>query len=248
MLGVGWGIGILLTPTLLPVLLMLLSFAVLPRLMGGRQLRLRDAAATLAGAMIVFMPYSVERSMRVGAPLIVRSNFGLELFLSNNSASHPRFLDNMADSMVMARYHPLLRRREALRVAKMGEGPYHTMLRREATAWIVAHPGSFARLTLGRIKEFWLPKSNFVVKTAFLWGLTIVGMGWMVWHATRRTDRHAMLARLWLAAILANSGVYYLIQGDIRYRYPIHGLLLLAASAATMELFERTRRRRPVAG
>jgi hypothetical protein len=242
LLGLGWGFGVLLTPTLLPVMLALLTLGVLPALSAGRRLRLRQAGAALAGAMLVFMPYSIDRSARLGAPVLVRSNFGLELFLSNNDAAHPRFLDNMADTAVMRRHHPLLRRREAIRVRSMGEGAYHTMMRQQATDWIASHPQRFASLTGSRIAQFWFPTANHFIKTLYLSGLTVFGLGWLLVVAVRRSDRRRSLARFVLAALISFSLIHYVIQADVRYRYPLQGLLLLAACACAVDVMRRVGR------
>ncbi|MGH7694208.1 MAG: hypothetical protein ACRENH_04475 [Gemmatimonadaceae bacterium] len=241
-LGLGWGLGVLLTPTLLPVMLALLALGTLPALSAGKRLRLRQGGAVLGGALLVFMPYSIERSVRLGAPVLVRSNFGLELFLSNNDAAHPRFLDNMADTAVMKRHHPLLRRREAIRVRSMGEGAYHTMMRQRATDWIASHPQRFASLTGGRIAEFWFPTANRFVKTAYLYGLTVFGVGWLLVVAFTRSDPRRSLARFWLSAVIAFSLIHYVIQADVRYRYPLQGLLLLAACACFLDVMQRVGR------
>ncbi|HJU74870.1 MAG TPA: glycosyltransferase family 39 protein [Gemmatimonadaceae bacterium] len=240
LLGLGWGVGVLLTPTLLPVLLALLVVGALPSLSAGRRLTITHGVAALVGAMLVFVPYSVERSLALRAPLLVRSNFGLELFISNNDAAHPRFLDNMADSAVMHRYHPLLRRSEAIKVMNMGEGAYHAMLRRQAVDWIADHPGAFLRLTSARFVQFWLPTANHPVKTVFLALLTVFGIGWFGRHV-RRGDPHVVAARLWLTAIVAFSLLHYAIQADIRYRYPVQGLFLLAAGAGLVDFARRLR-------
>ena len=241
LIGAAWGLGVLITPLLLPVLLALIAYGLVFRVHNAR-LSPRQAAAALAAAALVFGPYSIERSVTLGAPVVVRSNFGLELFLSNNDASKARFLDNMAPDGVMRRHHPLSRRREAMRVRTMGEGAYNAMLQRRAIAWIVRHPVHFARLTLARAKEFWFPTSNSGLKTAFLWGVAIAGIAWLVSLARGSDPERATLARLWLLALFTYSLVHYVIQADVRYRYPIQGLLLLATSAGAMELFQRRRR------
>lgn len=242
LLGLGWGVGVLLAPTLLPVMLALLLFGVVWRSAGVSLLRPRDAALVVAAAALVFVPYSIERSVRVGGLTLVRSNFGLELFLSNNPDAQVRFLDNIATGRVIQRYHPLALGTEAERVQAMGEGPYNTMMRHRAAEWIAANPGQFARLTLGRIREFWFPTTNSVVKSLLLWGLTGVGVGWLLLHAIRGKDEHATIARACLVAIVAYSLLFYVIQADVRYRYPIQGLLTVAAAAGALELLRRRSR------
>ena len=241
--GLAWGLGVLITPTLLPVLLALLAYGMVLRADNAR-LKPRQAAAALATAALVFVPYSVQRSLALRAPVLVRSNFGLELFLSNNDRAQARYLENMAPGGVMREHHPLAQRREAIRVRTMGEGPYNATLRRRAVAWIVRHPARFTRLTLIRAKEFWFPTSNSALKTAFLWGVAIAGIVWLASLALGRDPERAMLGRSWLVALIAFSLIQYVIQADVRYRYPVQGLLLLAASAGALELF-RTRRRQP---
>ncbi len=241
LIGVAWGTGVLITPTLLPVLVALLVYGLFSR-DDNRRLLPRQAAAALGAAAIVFVPYSIERSVRLGGPVLVRSNFGLELFLSNNDRADARYLQNMEPGRSMLRYHPLAQRREAMRVRTMGEGAYNALLQRRAMVWIASHPARFARLTSARVKEFWFPTSNSGLKTAFLWGVAIAGIGWLVSLARGRDPERAALARAWLVAMFAYSLVHYVIQADVRYRYPIQGLLLLATSAGALELLQRRRR------
>ncbi|HEV8362353.1 MAG TPA: glycosyltransferase family 39 protein, partial [Gemmatimonadaceae bacterium] len=236
--GLAWGLGVLITPTLLPVLFALVAYGMVLRGENAR-LKPRQAAAALGTAALVFVPYSVQRSLALRAPVLVRSNFGLELFLSNNDRAQARFLENMAPGGVMRQHHPLSRRRESIRVRSMGEGAYNALLQRRAIAWIIAHPARFTRLTLTRVKEFWFPTANSALKTAFLWGVAIAGIGWLASLALGRDAERSTLARLWLVALFAFSLIQYVIQADVRYRYPLQGLLLLATSAGAVELFQR---------
>jgi len=240
-IGAAWGLGVLIAPTLLPVMLALVAYGLLSRSENGHLVP-RQAAAAVAAAALVFLPYSIERSLSVGGPVLVRSNFGLELFVSNNDVAEPRYLQNMSPGKSMLRYHPMAQRREAMRVRAMGEGAYNALLQRRAMAWIVAHPARFTRLTLARAKEFWFPTSNSALKTAFLWSVAIAGVAWLASLARGRDPERATLARAWLVALVAYSLVYYVIQADVRYRYPVQGLLLLATSAGAVELFHRRRR------
>ena len=240
LIGAAWGLGVLITPMLLPVLIVLVLCGLF--LGNDGRLRPKQAAAALIAAALVFVPYSVERSLTLGGPTLVRSNFGLELFISNNDLAEPRYLENMERGKSMLRYHPLAQRREAMRVRTMGELAYNAQLERRAVAWIASHRTRFTRLTMVRAKEFWFPTSNSALKTAFLWGVAIAGIAWLVSLARARDPERATFARLWLVSLLAYSLIHYVIQADVRYRYPVQGLLLLAASAGAVELFQRRRR------
>ncbi|MEW5917143.1 MAG: glycosyltransferase family 39 protein, partial [Gemmatimonadota bacterium] len=179
-LGVAWGLGLLISPTLILPLLAMVGLSLISRMNGIQRLSLRPASILVATAVAVVLPYSIERSIRIGGPVFVRSNLGLELFISNNDEAYATYNANMASRRVLHRWHPMAVRAEALRVRAMGEGPYHTDMRRRATEWIRAHPAAFGRLTLGRIKEFWFPASPSTVKVAFLGGLSIAGISWLV--------------------------------------------------------------------
>jgi hypothetical protein len=234
----------MISPTLLPALLAMAGVAMVSRLNGTRRLQLRPAALLVATAIVVVLPYSIERSISVNGPVFVRGNFGLELFISNNDNATATYNENMATGQVLHRWHPMASRSEALRVRQMGEGPYHSEMRQRATTWIKTHPGKFASLTFGRIKEFWFPSSRSTIKIAFLWGLSIASIGWLLSVAINGRDRRSAIARLWLVALGGYSLLHYVIQADVRYRYPVHGLLLLAASAGAADLLRRNRERR----
>lgn len=242
LIGAAWAAAALIAPTVLPIFLALVASGLLSR--SEHRLRARQALATLASAALVVAPYSINRSLALHGPVLVRSNFGLELFLSNNDNATPRFQDNMAPGHAILLYHPLAQRHEAVRVRMLGEVRYNRMLRRRAIAWIATHPAGFARLTSWRLKEFWFPTSNSILKTAFLWSVTVVAVAWLVAQARGAGRDSARLARLWLVALVAYSLVHYVIQADVRYRYPIQGLLVLATSAAVVDVVEKQRRRR----
>ncbi len=121
----------------------------------------------------------------------------------------------------------------------MGEAAYQAMMRERATDWIASYPQRFASLTGGRIAEFWFPTANRMIKTLYLYALTVFGVGWLVVVARTRSDQRTSLARFWLAALVAFSLIHYVIQADVRYRYPWQGLLLLASSACALDVMRR---------
>jgi hypothetical protein len=96
-----------------------------------------------------------------------------------------------------------------------------------ALDWIRTHPKRFAVLTLRRFVEFWYPPH-----ASGIWIITsLSGLGLLL-----------LLARKdpvggFLVAVLATfPGIYYVIESNVRYRYPILWVSLLMAGYALAAL------------
>jgi hypothetical protein len=174
--------------------------------------------------------------VRLGAPIALRDNFGLELDLSNHSGAV-----NSADpkAVYLARLediHPLTvgPGNEKLRAAG-GEVPYYNALGKEAEAWIASHPSDFLRLSAKRFVQFFLPPKWYwgtfggggkivSLRQAFIWIATILGACTLVLMAFRRRDYLYLLA-----ATLVCSLPYTVIQPILRYRYLVSSMLIFLA-------------------
>jgi hypothetical protein len=220
----GWAAFLILTsPTLLPPLLALACLAVW-RAAPPAGILLRASAAFL----VVLAPWTIRNAVEFHRLIPVRSDFGIELAVSNNSEASPDADANTRTRYVRA-HHPFDGLRPALAVKAEGEAAYSAQMLREGLAWISGHPLDFARLSGERMAEFWFPASHYLWHAT---GVTLVAVlalaGWVVAWSNARPA-----AWILMAVPLSYSLTFLLIEACIRYTYPIAWSLLLAAGALT---------------
>ena len=88
---------------------------------------------------------------------------------------------------------------------------------------IQTHPLEFARLTAGRILNFWFPGSLPWPNRLAVWAVSVTAAGGLVllWRANR-------FAAGVLGMVLATyPAVYYLLKNSLRYQHPVYWILLL---------------------
>lgn len=221
LIGGAWGMGMLCCPVLLPVFaIVLLSFAFFARSNHYPRWTL-SIAVTAIGMALAVLPWTIRNYRALGGVVFVRSNFGLEMDLANNSEAHLLFADNVSvgfPNNYYHRHHPWASREQAQRVQRIGEIAFNRECLRRAIGWAQMHPRDFARLTVERFLFFWLSFSKTQeLKDVLLvpWTL-LAGLGlWVALH------RHRHLGLLILSLWIGYPLVYYLAQADTRYRYPI---------------------------
>lgn len=211
----------------------------LVRLGWKRTLGLGSACA--AALALLIAPWMLRNAAVMGDPIPLRSNFGLELAIGN----HPAAVDTPHPDDVFAgrllRIHPYHSRaaRAALRAAG-GESAYSAAVGAEARAWIMAHPASFARLSLTHLTQFFVPRPwQFYFSgwnearhlRALIIGLVgvlgLVGLGFGV--ARRRRGYWLVATYVALAAL-----PYAIVQPVPRYSYIVWPLLAFLAAEAVV--------------
>ena len=101
----------------------------------------------VAGALTLAICASwiVRTRIVLGAWVPIRDNFGLELWVYNSERPDP-YRDYA---------HPDTSSDAVAKMRQLGEIEYDRQMLRNALDWIQRYPGVFARLTLGRIADFW---------------------------------------------------------------------------------------------
>lgn len=234
--GVLIGVCLLLTPALIPGVLGLGAF----RCVQGRPV-IKSAPVLLLSwlvALILVAPWVLRNQTVMGAPIVTRSNFGLELRLGNHDEANgtsagSHFGDR---SSYFSRTHPYANPAEGRRLAAMGEVAYMQTMEAEAKSWIRLHPRRFAQLTLERARLYWLPPASFFggdgirsrVKALYVGGAGALALGWLAVMAWRRSS----LAIVALCALLLTSTGYMVTHVNTRYRLPSLPLTVAFAAVA----------------
>jgi hypothetical protein len=177
----------------------------------------------LAVMFLIIAPWVARNYLAFGEPIFIRSNFGMELWLGNYAG---------ADGLKRGWRAPAKDAAELELYRKLGEPAYMCSKREEAVAFIAAHPGEFAAITLRRVAYFWIgtpqtqtvagiewlgPRHAFFLLTSLL---AFLGL----WKSAR-ARRPAMF--LFAALLLFLPLPYYITHPHPRYRHVMEPEMLL---------------------
>jgi hypothetical protein len=177
-------------------------------------------AAAFAVALIAGCLPWVVRDYRCFHRLVfIRDDLGLALYSSNNDCAQSSVEANSLSGCGVST-HPIRGRAEAQLLVRMGEVEYNRMRLRAALDWIAAHRSRFLELTRQRIADFWLPPHDWAIHAITV--LSLFGLLAM--------SRGAVAPSLFFAGVLVVYPLlYYVVESNVRYRYPILWISLLAA-------------------
>jgi hypothetical protein len=226
-LGIASGIGALVNPTVALVLMVWLVATLIAA--GVSRAVVRCTCTALLLCLAITTPW-LWRNYRVFDAFVpLRSNLGLELWISNNSIAQATYYAN-EEAGVYRRYHPFTNIKEREQMRAMGEVAYCQSKLRLALQWIRENPGRFAALTAQRIVLFWFTPALRPLQPVILWAITV--LAWVgLWRSrTRHPLVFALVGSLWIGYPL----LYYFVQVDMRYRYPIYWSFLLMAAYAVV--------------
>ncbi len=231
-LGVGcaWGLALLLQPAFLMTFVAVLAVLVVET---GRA-AIASVAWALAAMLVVIAPWLVRNDVALGGPIFLRSNFGLELDLSNNDRAAPDIGDNLHRNLGST--HPDVNLDEARKMAAEGERIYYGERMRRALAWITGHRARFGQLTAWRFADYWVPmRRNLWLRgmEAIATLAAFAGL-WLMFRDRRPATPY--VAAIWIAEPL----VYYLVQADERYRYPMEWTVALCAAYFVLRVTGRS--------
>lgn len=194
------------------------------------------AMATAALALFI-VPWAIRNAEVMGEPVLLRSNFGLELALANHPAAAApgdpaRIFRDRLDAI-----HPFQSKAAFgnMRLAG-GEIAYARGLGDEAKAWIAANPGDFLRLCGNHLRDFFLPPAwlwniysnigpSARLKAAAHAALSILGLAGAVVASFASWRRYRFAVIMMLVPVLP----YVVTQPVLRYRYIIYGLSMYFA-------------------
>ena len=228
--GLLWGLCTLFSATVLPVFAGVLLAGWRFRSRTGVRAFLESCALSVAGVLLALTPWVVRNELVFQQPVFTRTNFGLELFVSNNDLAAPTMPDNLP---ALVRWHPLFSSDEVAHIRVEGEPAYNHRKMQEASLWIESHPARFLQLTAARLGEFWFYVDS---RPAIMLPPTLITLAgfWGLWLA-RKTNPAAV--QFCFVVLLLYPAVYYLLQISVRYRYPIDWIFLLFGSYGVLKFW-----------
>ena len=227
------GLCALLSPTLLPVMGGFLLAGAVACPAGVRRRYFRQTALVALGILVFLLPWAIRNDSSLGAPIMTRSNFGIEFWVSNGPGRTFDLPHNYGA------YHPSSSPREAATLVDLGEVEYNRLKLAESIDWVRAHPGEFFRFTAQRFVAWWFPPSPAILLAPKL-VLTLLAFAglWLLFR------RQPLVAWLFLLTWITFPDVYYMVQWSSRYRYPMDWQTLLCASVALFAAYQAATKRR----
>ncbi|UAJ12694.1 hypothetical protein [Polymorphobacter megasporae] len=191
-------------------------------------------AAALIAAIAVFAPWTIRNFCQMGSPIILRSNFGLEMAL----AFYPEAVTTSDQRQAYFARHQAIHPYEdgggyeAMERAG-GEVLYAKQLGAATSSWMAAHPAETFRLavrhfvqTLFPPRWYWTMFSNTgsgnSTKQALNWLISGLGVIGIVNAIVRLDFRYCYAASLVGVTLLP----FMLVQPTLRYRYLVFALLV----------------------
>ena len=194
--------------------------------------------------VVIVAPWIVRNYLVFGRIIPVRDNFGLELAVSNNDCARFGISQNL-ESGCFARVHPNANLYEASKVLAEGEPAYNQERLRDAKLWIQSHPTQFVKLSALRFAAFWFPPSSGetysllghgrTLERIAVYSMTLLSFAGLL-MLYRRDQLNAILCAL---CLFCYPLLYYFVQYEYRYRYPILWLSFLLGSLPIAALVEK---------
>ncbi len=262
--GVLAGILFLLNPSVILIIVPWIAF--LWWSAGNFKLRsLREPLILLGIWGLFWFGWSLRNYVELGA-FVVRTNLGMTLYASNNDCAGSTLIRDEFNNCYQS-HHPNASVDEARILASMGEVRYDRARVADTKAWVLSHPMRFASLTLDRFVEFWFPAADWIPPTkkfqnafsiphyAQKWSRQQMRIAYGVWAITALSIPGFILLAMrrqgvvlyFLVVLSIYPLMYYVVVADVRYRYPVLWISLLAAGYFVTELLKGRQRDRVVA-
>jgi 4-amino-4-deoxy-L-arabinose transferase-like glycosyltransferase len=229
--GLLWGAALMTNAALISLLPFLLGWAGYRAHRAG-QLSFRNPALAAALIVLCCLPWTIRNYRVFHAFVPLRSVGGLALWLGNN---------DRAQALIPGRLHPISNQAEREKYMGMGEIAYMTEKRRDALAYMLAHPAAEAHLIGERFVAIWTGGSTNPVTD--LMTFRNARYDWVVlFNLFAAASALGGIVRLWRRRSLYTLPlaafpcvfplIYYLALAPARYRHPIDPALLVLSAAA----------------
>jgi hypothetical protein len=186
------------------------------------RLPLRQLLMVVALPVLICVPWLARNYYQLGS-FNLRDNLGLELYVSFNDCAPYGTRASERISCYTSR-HPNASLSEAQEVHRLGEYEYNRNRFSLASDWISRHSRQAAFLVLQRFWFFWFPSDEGVEgyklqrwRMVFSHFVTLASLLGII-LSFRGSKFQASLLLIWLAVYPV---IYYVLEFETRYRYPI---------------------------
>ena len=199
---------------------------------------LRYAATFALVVALCNVPWII-RNYRIWHVPVLRTNFGLTIYSSNNDCAQSSLYQNGRKGCYQ-NTHPIASRSETQLLQTLGEVQYDRRRTADTLNWIRSHPQRFRQLTLTRFVEFWFPDPEPSPSTNYaIWVITLLSIPGIVLMAKRRHSATLFALSVWVLYPL----MFYIVVSCDRYRHPILWTSMLPAGYCLAGLLPRTAER-----
>ena len=232
--GALWVVGVLINPSILSLFPFFLVWLVWDE-RKDLNICFRHAAAVLLLFTIGLIPWTVRNYRVFGKPVVLRSNFGLELWLGNN----PNVID-----MLNQLSHPNDNPEEAAKYVRMGEMAYMAEKQHEAFEFMRNRPADALSFTFHRFVDIWLAQTDspldiwanasLPVKAYLLFNTLLpllCLLGALYAYRAGLPD-----AAPFALVLLIFPLVFYLTHSSPRYRFPMDPIIVVLATNGFVQL------------
>jgi hypothetical protein len=201
---------------------------------------LKHAAAVLLLFTIGLVPWTIRNYRVFGKFIVLRSNFGLELWLGNN----PDVVENLSQLS-----HPNDNPEEGERYKRMGEIAYMAEKQQLAFTFMRTHPRETLNYTFHRFVNIWLSQTDNLLDlwaTSTLFGKAVMTfncllsllslLGVLYAHRSRHAD-----AAPYGMVLLIFPLVFYMTHSSQRYRFPMDPIVVVLAASSIAHLISFVR-------
>lgn len=181
----------------------------------------RGSFTPISAAVLVavLLPWTLRNYQEFHQFVPLRDDLGIALYSSNNPCAQPTLEANMANGCHQ-QTHPVNSLSENRMVAQLGEVAYNKVRLHSAIGWIEANQGTFWWLTARRFLYFWLPLQRPAVCA-----ISVLGLAGLVLLLRRQRQTGLMF----LCVLAAGSVLYYVVEAQERYRFPVYWCMCLCA-------------------
>jgi hypothetical protein len=226
--GALWATGVLVNPSLLSLFPFLVGWAVWESRRASAPWS-KFAAATLLVFAIGLVPWTVHNYRVFGKIIVLRSNFGLELWLGNN----PNVPDTWSPWL-----HPNDNLEEAAKYKSMGELAYMAEKQHEAFVFMRTHPADTLNFMYRRFVENWLAITDsptdfwgntplyiraFFILNVLLSLSTLMGVMFAYRFRHPQAFPYAMVPLIFPL-------IFYLTHSSLRYRFPMDPIMMILSA------------------
>ena len=195
----------------------------------------KHAAAVLLLFTIGLAPWTIRNYRVFGKFIVLRSNFGLELWLGNN----PNVIDGLSQLS-----HPNDNPEEAEKYIRMGEIAYMAEKEHEAFTFMRTHPRDTLNYTFHRFVNIWLSQTDNLLdvwssaslyRKALMTFNSLLSLLSLLGVLYARRARHPDAAPYGMVLLIFPL-VFYLTHSSPRYRFPMDPIILILAASTLARL------------